>query len=404
MKLKIKVNKKSDLTYLKEVEFDHFPVILGRDEKCQLVLPDPFKIISRKHAQIIDTEGILQLIDLNTPNFTYLNDQRIESIEENPINSGDIIRIGEYQLEVELLVEKKFIPTEDDQKTMVFTGPYKEEIINISDSFKRIAEIYTADESPVKSNALRFSVLQAFNNMDKNDVTKIMAEYFAENFLENELFPIDKKANSSINNFGEEQNINEPFSFTKQTGLVNKEFTMEDFTLSSYFTNIIDILLETFSRLISGFLQFRQELFGITVYYTFPANSLKELKEFLFDPAISPEEEKKRINLLKDETQSLLSHQIGLLEGYQQSITEGSKLLLQSIDPDVIGSEMEKKSTGLDIGRVIPLTRKSKILDKIKENYQKYISDLNHIEKKFFRPPFMQAYQKRMVNKHQNDF
>jgi len=96
-----------------------------------------------------------------------------------------------------------------------------------------------------------------------------------------------------------------------------------------------------------------------------------------------------------------------LLEGYHSSVTEGSKLLLQSLDPDVIEKEMQSKNqqfSGIDLGKILPFIQKSKLLDVIKGNYKKYISDPYHIEKKFFRPSFMKGYQKRTLSKSQNEY
>ena len=74
MILKLSIIKQSDSAFSEQVEFNRFPIFLGRDNSNQVVLSDPLKIISRKHAKIINTEGILQLIDLESANFTYLND------------------------------------------------------------------------------------------------------------------------------------------------------------------------------------------------------------------------------------------------------------------------------------------------------------------------------------------
>ena len=387
-----------------------FPVFLGRDESNDVILPDPLKIISRKHAKIIETEGIFQLVDLGSANFTYLNEQRIQPNEENPIKSGDKIKIGEYELVIQLIIEKEHTIASqiDDQKTRVFSNPYKEEIDLFADNLKAISEKYLLDNSNLKSEALKFSILQGLGGIEKNDVNKIIAEFFIENFSDKDFYQGDSKENKNIS-----QNIVEDFSPKK----VQPEFKppvsenishlTKDYSLTSHFTETIDVLLETFSKLIHGFLQFRQEFFGVTVYYTMPTGSLKELKEYLFNPAISPEEEKKRLNLLKEETQKLLSHQIGLLEGYMSSVTEGSKSLLESLNPEKIEAEIEKKSKnspGLDLGKILPAARKSKILDIIKENYKKYISDPYHIEKKFFRPTFMKGYQKRISAKPKNEF
>ena len=90
------------------------------------------------------------------------------------------------------------------------------------------------------------------------------------------------------------------------------------------------------------------------------------------------------------------------------SITDGSKSLLQTLDPEVIEREIANKdqqSSAFDMGKILPFTRKTKVLDAIKENYRKYISDLYHIEKKFFRPPFLKGYQKRILSeKSHNEY
>ena len=404
MVLKISIIKQSDPSFTNTSEFRRFPIFLGRDEKNEVILPDPFKVVSRKHAKIIETEGILQLIDLDAPNFTYLNEEKINPNEENAIKSGDKIRIGEYELELEVVIEKDSHQNEiaeDDQKTMVFVNPFAEEIAGIAENLKKLSEKFALDDSPMKSEMLKFSLHQNFGDAKQNEINRVIAEYFSENFL-------DKKIISP------EKEILEPktpdpkvFTLPKNEESFNPPIS-QDYSFNSHFSNTVDILLETFAKLIQGFLHFRQEFFGITIYHSLPTGSTKELKEFLFNPGISTEEEKKRLGLLKEEIQKLLSHQIGMLEGYRQSVTEGSKLLLESLDPVVIEKEMMNKnqpSSPIDMGKILPFTKKTKVLDALKENYGKYISDLYHIEKKFFRPPFLKGYQKRILSeKSQNEY
>jgi len=399
MVLRITVTKQSDPSYTNNPEFNRFPIFLGRDEKNEVILPDPFKVVSRKHAKIIDTEGILQLIDLEAPNFTYLNDERINPNEENAIKSGDKVKIGEYELEMQIIKEKKQA-ADDDQKTMVFLNPFAEEVAGIADNLKKLSEKFILDNSPMKAEMLKFSLLQNLGDLKKDEISKVIAEYFDENFL-------DKKASITEKKVVETKTL-ESKIYSLPKNEVNLSSAMsQDYSFNSHFTSTIDILLETFAKLIQGFLHFRQEFFGITIYHSLPTGSIKELKEFLFNPGISSEEEKKRLGLLKEEIQKLLSHQIGMLEGYRQSVTEGSKLLLESMDPGIIEKEMNKNQqpSAIDVGKILPFTKKLKVLDALKENYRKYISDLYHIEKKFFRPPFLKGYQKRILSeKSQNEY
>lgn len=389
MKIKFNITKKTEPSFSSVLDFSRFPVTMGRDEKNDVILPDPFKVVSRKHAKILNTEGILQLVDLESANLTYLNDEAVLPNEENALKTGDLIRIGEYELKVELIKEQE-ISEDDDQKTMVFSSPFAEEVNNIVESLNRISEKFSDDDSPMKLEMLKFSVMQSFNFLEKNQSNKYFAEYFAEHFLDKKIRVPPSQPQVRV----ETKKTSEPSS-------------LQDYSLSSHFTETIDVLLDTFTKLIQGFLQFRQEFFGVTIYHTIPTGSLKEFKEFLFNPDISHEDEKKRLGLLKEETSKLLSHQIGLLEGYQLSVTDGSKALLETLDPAIIEKEIDNKSrqSGPDIGKILPFAKKSKILDALKENYQKYASDPYHIEKKFFRPSFMKGYQKRIISgKSQNEY
>jgi pSer/pThr/pTyr-binding forkhead associated (FHA) protein len=400
MILKIIVTKKSDSKYFQQLEFDRFPILLGRGEKNDITLPDSIKIISREHAKIVDTEGILKLVDLESANFTYLNDQRIEPNEENALQAGNKIKIGEYELEVELVMQRD-TKTFDDQRTMVFSSPFAKDVKNLSENLKSLSEKYSLDESPKKGEMLRFSILQSLNTLKNDEMTRILSEYFAEKFLDKENYP-DNTNNQKLVTPDDLSSQIEPIKSADEKNILmesDKESASRDYSFDSHFSNTIDIMLETLIKLIQGFLQYRQEFFGVTIYHTIPTGSLKEIKEYLFDPNISSEEQKKRTNQIKEETEKLLAHQIGLLEGYRISVKEGCQALLQSLDPDLIEQQVEsKKSAGLE--KFLPYSKKLKTLDIIKSNYKKYRSDPYHIEKKFFRPSFIKGYQSRIHSKN----
>ncbi len=398
MKIKFKISKKSDPSFSSVLDFNRFPVSVGRDEKNDVILPDPFKVVSRKHAKIINTEGILQLVDLESANLTYLNDSAVLPHEENALKTGDIIRVGEYELETELVKEQEETD-EDDQKTMVFASPFAEDVNNIVESLNKISEKFREDESPMKLEMFKFSVMQSFNFLDKNEPNNFIAEYFAEHFLDRKV-AVPARAAASVESPSVKQ--------VKQNKIPSDTgSSLQNYSLGSHFTETIDVLLDTFSKLIHGFLQFRQEFFGVTIYHTIPTGSLQEFKEFLFSPDISAEDERKRLGLLKEETSKLLSHQVGLLEGYQESINEGSKTLLNSLDPDTIEKEIDSKNkqSGPDLAKILPFAKKSKVLDALKEHYRRFASDPYHIEKKYFRPSFLKGYQKRILSgKSHNEY
>lgn len=71
-------------------------VTLGRDPECDIRVPDPD--VSRKHCQFSTREGTLFVVDLQSRNGTYINDQLIQA--ETPLHPGDLLRVGPMQLEL----------------------------------------------------------------------------------------------------------------------------------------------------------------------------------------------------------------------------------------------------------------------------------------------------------------
>lgn len=390
MLLKVLVSKNSEVLFSGEFENRNFPVFIGRDPNNHIFLEDHFKVISRKHAQIIQNDNLFYLVDLGARNFTYLNSKRLQPNEEILLNDGDKIKIGEYDLEIQISEEEPAAAFENDEgeKTMVFAAPFEEELNSISENLKSIFQKFSADNSQIKDEMLRFSLMQKFNNLEKNDVNKIFAEFFSEHFLDKKFLTDSKEENKISAAFKEPPKWELP------------EFSSEklksDFSFSSHVSSVTDVLLENFIKLILGTMQFKQEFFAVTVYQALPVGSLNDLKEYLFDPSISSEEEKKRLNQLKDETQKLLAHQVGLLEGYRISIIEGTKGLLESLDPETLENEKEnQKKSFLEKNKFFSFVQKAKMFDMIKKVYGKYHSDPFYIEKKFFRPAFMNGYQRR---------
>lgn len=393
MKLVITLRKTSDNSFNRKFEFTQFPVKLGREADNDIVLEDQRKVVSRNHAKIIDADGLTQIVDLGSANFTYLNGNKLFPNDENALKTGDLIKIGDYELDVvleQIMVESA--PQWDDQKTMIFSNPFVDEVQKISDSILKLSEKYFYDESPLKGEMLRMSIMQGLDGLLSNDVNKVLSEYFASKFLDQNLSSPGKTEPSPKILSEEKPQIKSNTQTSHPTQSAKPQI---DYSFSSYFSESVDILLDTVTKLIQGYLQFRQEFFGVTIYQTIPTGSLKDIKEYLFNPDLSAEEQKKRISLIKEETQKLLTHQIGILEGYRTSATEGSQSLLQSLDPEIIEREtLSKQTSAMD--NLIPNAKKVKILEAIKTNYKKYISDPYHLEKKYFRPPFIKGYQKRI--------
>lgn len=85
--------------------FESFPVIIGRDPACDVVLPDPSKYISSNHVELsLADDGRLIARD-NSSNGTYINGStdRVDPGRWVALGSGDVLTMGKFRLELTVL-------------------------------------------------------------------------------------------------------------------------------------------------------------------------------------------------------------------------------------------------------------------------------------------------------------
>ncbi|MDB5976917.1 MAG: hypothetical protein JWR07_3677, partial [Nevskia sp.] len=80
--------------------FDEAGGSLGRGDDNTLVLPDPERHVSRRHASVACVRGEFVLRDTGSLSPVYLNDQPIGNGNEARLRHADVIRVGDYTLKV----------------------------------------------------------------------------------------------------------------------------------------------------------------------------------------------------------------------------------------------------------------------------------------------------------------
>lgn len=75
---------------------------IGRGDSCQL--RPKSESISRKHCAIVQKDGRVLLVDLKSRNGTFVNDKQLSPEKAKILKSGDKIRCGQLEFEVEIEV------------------------------------------------------------------------------------------------------------------------------------------------------------------------------------------------------------------------------------------------------------------------------------------------------------
>ena len=77
-----------------------FPCLIGREvTSCNLVISEP--AVSRRHAQLLQENGILYLEDVSEHNGTFLNGIKLPSLGRERIHEGDKISLGRAQVTID---------------------------------------------------------------------------------------------------------------------------------------------------------------------------------------------------------------------------------------------------------------------------------------------------------------
>ena len=81
-------------------------IVVGREDPVSGVFPEIDLTdhggdeggVSRRHARIFVEGGQIKVEDLNSTNYTHINQQRLTPGQPHPLNDGDVIRFGRVKL------------------------------------------------------------------------------------------------------------------------------------------------------------------------------------------------------------------------------------------------------------------------------------------------------------------
>jgi len=350
------IRNENDPSYYIEQEFYNPEEInIGSHESNQIVLEDRNQEVSNHHVQIIKRNGNYFLINKNSVQGTYIDGEKIKTNTPLFINSTIKFNIGEFDLNLTLTG----IEAEQDKEDIAIENPFDDDVHQLNKILNKLVRRYQLESDHNK----RFLLIQAYREIlddsEDSDVLDILFKTKLENTLQEGGLP---------------------------PGPVE---------------NLLSKLLYLFQRLFQKQVRFKREFLDETIEPFddhFPYESLEQLKNYLFDSDISEEETQSRISQLTRNLEKVLFHQNALLDGYKYGIKNGSYLLVQEILSQVIGNTFDEKFVLLRILKVpyrwFPNKLRSKIMTRIEDELLNLKDqEMHNIEKRYFRPLFVEHYQ-----------
>lgn len=137
--------------------------IVGRDPKCDFVIFDPKKRVSRRHLEVQKKVDIIYIKDLNSLNGTYLNGIKVTSDNQIKLAKGDRLTLSsDYELDVfKMYIDndstKVYSRNEDANKPKVVYENNKctfrdgKKIVEFDRDKTQFGEIIEMDKSPFKT-------------------------------------------------------------------------------------------------------------------------------------------------------------------------------------------------------------------------------------------------------------
>lgn len=156
--------------------FDHGSYVVGRLDKCDVVLPS--SSVSREHARIFIEDDRCYVEDLNSANGVIVDGQRV--VKKRDLGTASQMRVGEYYLYLEY--ERPRDTKQDVMSTLfIDSGSEHHKLVRVNDSFAGEEFILSEQENTIGRTDDNFILLSDSSISRKHAVIHRRGEaYFIE--------------------------------------------------------------------------------------------------------------------------------------------------------------------------------------------------------------------------------
>ena len=400
MPVKFIVTKESDAEWRHECQFEDEIITIGRNNSNNLVLDDPNKVVSRKHATIKREGPNFVLVDLGSRNSTTLNENKIDSKKPYPLESGDQIKIGDFIVHYfdTPPQEEDVAPHSDDpssERTVLWHNPFTEEVFELKAAFKKLQEKYQQEDTILRKSALEQAITEMLIETDKDDVGQIMVKEMAGHF--NVALPAAEAPAALPAPDGQ---VAEPIISSAPPAINSEPAVVDVIDFSDkQVNNSVEMFINATISMVKEAWKFRSEFIGIATIESqgsLHSATTQQLKDFLFDPELSDAEAKRRLVMIKMQIDELQLHYQALQGGYKAALKEGPQKLLQMLDPVALEKHFGKKANGM-----LPFYAKVKVYESLKQKINEIQEEgTAGFEHNILRPAFIERYMRTMSGVH----
>lgn len=186
VKLVIKATRDEDLVNVpgKAYQFENAKIItIGRGETNDVPLTDTGRTISRNHVQLERAAHGYVLQDLNSKNFSFVNEGRIDPDEPCLLYNGDRIRLGEFELEYTLVLEATMVDPAQMPPDYSKNNPFIEPVEQVVAAWERLSERYEATSREAKKEYLAYALKSELPALEGNHIVQMFANMISETQL-----------------------------------------------------------------------------------------------------------------------------------------------------------------------------------------------------------------------------
>ncbi len=398
MPIRLLVSRSASADAPDEYVFSQERVVLGRDSAADLTLPDQQRVISKQHAEIKRSGDAYELWDLGSKNFTYLNGKRVQAGIPYDLRTGDAVRLGEF----EVTFEVTFADAPAEDRTVFdasFANPFEDDAAAFVKALSALRTRFEREQPARRADALVDALERAGAASGEDEVDVIIARAFGP-----------AAASPSFGAYVDipPQPAAEPAPYAREVYAAQPPYAAA-FESQKGVAPATDAesgpLLDTFLRLfvrVAGMPgQFRNEFIGQTIRHTADSAALfggdaDALRDYLTE-AVPAEEAERRRAQVESVAEDLALHQVGLLDGYRACVQQGTKALLDEMDPEAIEETVRQQGA---LNQLSSLHRKARVTDLlIEKKHELGGEDWSVAERRVFRPAFIKAYLSRLTSR-----